>query len=138
MFANLQSFKSLRYFEFSIYNETVEPCMSCEEILSILRVLPKDIKEVCIYTSDECKNISEFVQAEFSAKFEYLELGFNQIKLPVKAQHIIEVANRFPNRDNGIHTSMEQHEFKNELLKTMTIGQKEDRYAITYGPANSN
>lgn len=61
MFSNLQNFRQLRYFEFSIYNETIEPSMNCEEILSILRVLPKDIKEVCIYTSDECKNISEFV-----------------------------------------------------------------------------
>ena len=70
--------------------------MNCEEILSILRALPKDIKEVCIYTSDDCKNISEFVQPDISSKFEYLELGFGQLKLPVEARHIIDVAKRFP------------------------------------------
>ena len=66
MFANLFQFEALRYFEFSIYNETVEPSMNCEEILSLLRALPKDIKEVCTYTSDDCKNISEFVKPEIS------------------------------------------------------------------------
>ena len=74
--------------------------MSCEEIMTILRVLPKDIKEVCIYTSDECKNISEFVQSDISTKFEYLELGFSQLKLQFEPKHIVEIVNKFPNQGN--------------------------------------
>ena len=100
MFCNLFQFEALRYFEFSIYNETVEPSMNCEEILSLLRALPKDIKEVCIYTSDDCKNISEFVQPDISSKFEYLELGFGQLKLPVEHRSVMDVARRFPSQDN--------------------------------------
>ena len=138
MFSNLQNFEALRYFEFSIYNETVDPSMSCEEIMAILRILPKDIKEVCIYTSDECKNISEFIRPEISSKFEYLELGFSQLKLPVDAKHVIEVANKFPNRGDSTHTSLTQLQFKNELLEAITIGQKANRYSITHGPSSSN
>ena len=124
MMADLKEYKALRYFEFSIYNDTVEPCMTCEEILSMLRALPNDIKEVCIYTSDECKNISEFVQSEISTKFEYLELGFGQLKLRVEAKHIVEVAKKFPNRIEPVN----EQKFKNALVGEIIVGSKADRY----------
>ena len=100
-------------------------------------MLPKDIKEVCIYTSDGCKNISEFVHADISSKFEYLELGFNSLKLPVEFNNILDVARKFPNRGENL-SGLSQHQFKNELVAATAIGAKRDRYDITHGPQIPN
>lgn len=76
--------------------------MSCDEIRTLLNALPKSIREVCLYTSEDCDDIAHFISTDISNKFEYLELGFSQLKLPVEPKHIFDVARKFPNSTTNL------------------------------------
>ena len=112
----------------------MEPCLSCDEIRDLLNSMPKSIKEVCIYTSEECENIAQFVKAEISQKFEYLELGFSQLKLPVEPKHILDVARNYPNST----TFLEQRQLKNDLISAITVGDMKSRFRVINGPESTN
>lgn len=73
------TFKRLRYFEFSLYNNAEEPSFTHEQIDRLLVHLPKDIRECCIYTSLNFTNLDTFIKPWYTEKFEYLELGCNYV-----------------------------------------------------------
>ena len=51
---------------------------------------------------------------------------------------MIDVARRFPSQDNQPNSSLSETRFKNELLASITIGSKSDRYVINHGPSAAN
>lgn len=80
MDAQLAKYQKLRYFEFSLYNDTAEPSFTQCEINRLLDHLPEGIRECCIYTACDLKNINQYLSPHYTEKFEYLELGCKGIE----------------------------------------------------------
>ena len=79
MEAQMSKYHNLRYFEFSLYNETSDPSFSQEQIEKLLNHLPEGIRECCIYTGLNFRNLENFIRPQNLKKFDYLELGCNQV-----------------------------------------------------------
>lgn len=75
MEAQLPKYTKLRYFEFSLYNDTAEPSLTQIEISALLEHLPPGIRECCIYTACSLEDLEQYVRPQITQKFEYLEIG---------------------------------------------------------------
>ena len=88
--ADIIKFKKLEYFELSFYNDVQQPFIDTDNVNLLISQMPLSTKEVCIYSQDECTDVTQLIKPELTNKFYYLELGFYRVFQPLKESINIE------------------------------------------------